>query len=377
MMDFAFDATTEELRSLIRRVAERRATPGQIDEAMRLPTGYDPATWTELVELGLCGVLVGEEYGGVGLGPIAMGGLCEVLGATLLASPYFAHAVLAADLLSRSDAESLKMAVLPRWARGERLASLAYCSPGGSWCVANRQAIATPEGTGWKLDGHWEYVPHGADADDLIVAAVDPEGATVLLLVRADEVVAQSIETLDQTRRQARLTVTGLRLGGERLIGHGVGAAQLLETSLDRARASLAWEQIGGATTCLMQAVDYAKTRQQFGLPIGTFQAIKHLLADAYAELEIGRAAAFDAIWAAQEEPELLSAAAGRAKTLASQAFFSAAGQNIQVHGGIGFTWEHPAHLYFKRARSSMSLLGAPDELRRRTAAALGLQEFA
>jgi alkylation response protein AidB-like acyl-CoA dehydrogenase len=192
-------------------------------------------------------------------------------------------------------------------------------------------------------------------------------------LVGQSELACEALECLDQTRRQARLTADGLQLPRTALIASGGDAEARLQSCLDRAAAALACEQVGLAQACVDESVSYAKTRKQFGEVIGRFQAIKHLIADMYTELEAARSAAYYALWCADHEVDSLPFASASAKTLGNQASFHCAGQNIQVHGGIGFTWEHSAHLYFKRAQANKNLLGDSHQHLERAATLLGL----
>lgn len=327
-------------------------------KAMQNDRGYDQELWKSLCELGLNSILIDEQFGGANMGIIAMGGLCETLGELLLPSPFFAHAMLACDLLNRSQAQDLKAGNLPAWASGERQATLALNAPGQTWSLGGIKAQARATSAGFLLSGCWGHVPHGAQADQVIAAARDAQGQVLLFLIDSQNLRIDALETLDQTRRQARLSADDLELPNMALIASGEAAEMLLQSTLDRAAAALAFEQVGLAQACLNSSLDYAKLRRQFGRTIGSFQAIKHMLADMLTQLEAARSASLFAIFCADHDAEQLPFAAACAQTLATQASLHASGQNIQIHGGIGFTWEHSAHLYFKRARANANLLG-------------------
>ena len=374
-MNFDFPEDVLEMRHMVQRLAERVGGTPQILAAQELDAGFAPDTWQALSELGLNSLLIDPDYQGAGLGSVAMGGLCEILGCHLLPSPFFAHAVLACDLLNRSQATTLKNRHLPAWATGEKLATLALSQPGEGW---NPNAVGgrlRQDGDQWWLDGRWGQVPHGAQADEIIVAARAPNDELFLFLLLRSDLHCEPYETLDQTRRQARLSLDAFSVPESALIASGQEAENLITSCIDRATAALACEQVGLAQACVDASVSYAKTRQQFGEVIGRFQAIKHLIADMYTQLEAARSAAYYALWCADHDHSHLPLAAATAKTLATQASFHCAGQNIQIHGGIGFTWEHAAHLYFKRAQANKNLLGTEHEHLERGAQLLGLTE--
>jgi alkylation response protein AidB-like acyl-CoA dehydrogenase len=357
-MDFSWNADVQELRAMLRTLDQRNGGGEATLKAMQSEQGYDQALWQSLCEMGLNSVLIDERFDGAGMGIVAMGGLCETLGECLLPSPFFAHAMLACDLLNRSAAETLKLQHLPAWASGSEQATLAINAPGEAWNLASIKAQSRATSSGFCVSGSWGHVPHGAQADQVIVATKDGEGELFLLLIDARKLRVDALETLDQTRRQARLSVDQLELPASALIACGQAAEALLQSTLDRAAAALAFEQVGLAQACINQSLDYAKIRRQFGRTIGSFQAIKHMLADMLTQLEAARSASLFAVFCADHDHEHLPFAASCAQTLATQASLHCAGQNIQIHGGIGFTWEHSAHLYFKRARANANLLG-------------------
>jgi alkylation response protein AidB-like acyl-CoA dehydrogenase len=357
-MDFSWHEDLQELRAMLRTLDQRSGGLEAALKAMQNDRGYDQALWRSLCDLGLNSILIDEQFGGANMGIVAMGGLCETLGELLLPSPFFAHAMLACDLLNRSQAQTLKVDHLPAWASGEKQATLAINAPGKAWNLDSIQAQTRSTAGGFLLSGCWGHVPHAAQADQVIIAAKDAGSELLLFLVDAEKLQIDALETLDQTRRQARVRADEIELPAKTLIASGQAAELLLQSTLDRAAAALAFEQVGLAQACLNQSLDYAKLRRQFGRTIGSFQAIKHMLADMLTQIEAARSASMFAVFCADHEPEQLPFAASCAKTLATQASLHASGQNIQIHGGIGFTWEHSAHLYFKRARSNSNLLG-------------------
>jgi alkylation response protein AidB-like acyl-CoA dehydrogenase len=278
---------------------------------------------------------------------------------------------LAANALLTSGDDEAKKSYLPGIASGETIATLAITEDNGKWDFSGIELKAAKKGDGWVLDGHKMFVIDGHIANLIIVAARTGKGVS-LFAVPGDAagLTRTPLPTMDQTRKQARLEFSGTPAT---LIGTEGGAEAGLSKTLDLAAVALAAEQVGGAQRVLDSSVDYAKTRIQFGRPIGSFQAIKHKCADMLLEVESAKSAAYYAAWAAAEDSDELPVVASLAKSYCSEAYFHAAAENIQIHGGIGFTWEHPAHLYFKRAKSSELLLGDPSYHRELLAQRIGI----
>jgi alkylation response protein AidB-like acyl-CoA dehydrogenase len=295
----------------------------------------------------------------------------EEMGRSLLCAPYFATIALAANAILASRDDAAKKELLPGIATGDTIATLAFTEDNGRWDEGGITTTATRAGDGWTLDGHKMFVLDGHVANLLVVAARTPAGLS-LFAVEGDApgLTRTPLATMDQTRKQARLELAGTP---GRLIGADGGASAGLSRTLDLAAVALAAEQVGGAQRCLDMSVEYAKERVQFGRPIGSFQAIKHKCADMLLEVESAKSAAYYAGWAAAESSDELPVVASLAKAYCSDAYFHAAAENIQIHGGIGFTWEHDAHLYFKRAKSSELLLGDPTYHRELLAQRIGL----
>jgi alkylation response protein AidB-like acyl-CoA dehydrogenase len=349
----------EELRRSVRRFLEDVSPVREVRRLMDSETGYDPAVWSRMAgQLGLQGLHIPDEHGGAGLGHVELAIVFEELGRSLACVPYLATAGMAANALLASGDDSAQRDLLPRLASGEAIGTLAVAEDGGRWDLDAVAAEARPAGHGWVLDGHKAFVVDGGQADLIVVAARAPAGLSAFVVeAGAPGLTRTAPPTLDQTRRLARLE---LATTPARLIGEEGDAAGWLSKTLDLAAVALAAEQVGGAQRCLEMAVEYAKTRQQFGRPIGSFQAVKHRCADMLVRVESARSAAYYAAWAAAEDTDELPVVASLAKAYCSEAYFFAAAENIQVHGGIGFTWEHDAHLYFKRAKASELLLGDP-----------------
>ncbi|WP_069760033.1 acyl-CoA dehydrogenase family protein [Streptomyces sp. LUP47B] len=374
-MDLTFSEEQDELRKVVRSFLAKHSDEATVRRLAGDPHGHDPVVWRRMAgELGLQGLAVPEEYGGSGFGYVDLGIVFEEAGRALLCGPYFATVALAAEALLRCGDEQARRDLLPGIASGETVATLALTEDGGRWDEQGIGLTAARDGTGgWRLTGVKTYVPDGHLADLLLVAARTPSGISLLAVGTADApgLTRTPLPTLDQTRKQARIEFTDTPA---RLLGPEGGAWPALERTLAGAAVLLAAEQVGGAAAALDAAVEYAKIREQYGRPIGSFQGIKHKCADMLMEIESARSAAYGGLWAldAGDETEIAMAAA-LAQAFCSEAFTKVAADNIQVHGGIGFTWEHPAHLYFKRAKSSEVLLGTPSYHRELLATRLGI----
>jgi alkylation response protein AidB-like acyl-CoA dehydrogenase len=370
-MNFAFSEEQEELRSAVRRFLQEKSPSSEVRRLMETTDGFDQAVWDQMAnQLGLQALAIPEAYGGAGFTYVELTVVFEEMGAALLCAPYFSTVALAANALLSSGDESAKTDLLPGIADGSTRGTLALTEDSGSW-EADAVTLQATGGPQWTLDGHKMYVIDGHSADLILVVGRTPSGVSLFAVEgSAAGLTRTPLSTMDQTRKQARLefSSTPARLIGE----EGAAAAGVVRT-LDLAAVALAAEQVGGAQRCLDMAVDYAKTRIQFGRPIGSFQAIKHKCADMLLEVESAKSAAYYAGWAAAEDSDELPVVASLAKSYCSEAYFHAAAENIQIHGGIGFTWEHDAHLYFKRAKSSELLLGDPSYHRELLAQRIGI----
>jgi alkylation response protein AidB-like acyl-CoA dehydrogenase len=371
-MNFAFSEEQDELRKAVRRFLEDKSPESEVRRLMESTEGYDPAVWRQMADqLGLQSLTVPEEYGGSGFSYVELIVVLEEMGAALLCAPYFSTVALAANALLTSGDEAAKKQYLPGLASGEAIGTLAITEDNGRWDLDAVGLEATSKDGGWVLDGHKMFVLDGHTADLVLVVGRTPEGLSLFAVAGdAEGLTRTPLATMDQTRKQARLEFSSTPAT---LVGNDGGAAEGLSKTLDLAAVALAAEQVGGAQRCLDSAVDYAKTRIQFGRPIGSFQAIKHKCADMLLEVESSKSAAYYAGWAAAEDSDELPVVASLAKSYCSEAYFHAAAENIQIHGGIGFTWEHHAHLYFKRAKSSELLLGDPAYHRELLAQRIGI----
>ncbi|MFF4483804.1 acyl-CoA dehydrogenase family protein [Streptomyces sp. NPDC001520] len=417
-MDAAFTEEQDEIRRTLRTLLRERCGPDEVKAAVHTAPGYDGALWRRLARtLGLPGLALPAAYGGVGCGVTELALACEETGRVLLPSPLLATAVFAAPLVAAVGTEAQRAELLPRIAEGALTAALAV--PGralsealglvgardSAWAGGGRAGgvQARPDGdggAGWRLYGQVEQVLGGHSAELLLVAARAggyTRGRTLLFLVPAgadgvtpgaDGLVRTRLTALDATRPQARIELRNVsaELLGVDGGGSGDGVAEALAAVGTAAAAVLAAEAVGAADATLARTVDYVRAREQFGRPIGSFQAVKHRLADVYVAVQAARSAAYYAAWAAaQGGAEGAGAALGGAKgteaavagglalAQALEAQRMAAAEAVQLHGGIGFTWEHEAHLYFKRAASDELLFGPVHRLRARAAEREGL----
>lgn len=389
-MDAAFTAEQDEMRRTLREILGKRCGPDEVKAAVRTAAGHDRELWQQLsAQLGLPGIAVAEEYGGVGCAPADLALACEETGRALLPSPLLATAVLAVPLITALGTAAQRSALLPPLAAGGLTAALAV--PGqalstalaltgdnapGEWAGGGRaggvQAKAGEDG-GWRLYGEVAQVLDGHSASLLLVAAHTggfARSRTLLFLVREDApgLVRSRQATLDETRPQARIQLRDtpaelLGADGDNTTDDGVLAA--LAATGRTAAAVLAAEAVGAAGQALARTVEYVRQREQFGRPVGSFQAVKHRLADLYVHVQAARSAAYYAAWDPRQ--------GGLALAQALEALRVTSGEAIQLHGGIGFTWEHDAHLYFKRAAADELLFGPLHRLRAHAAHRAGL----
>ena len=326
--------------------------------------GHDRTVWSELAGMGLLGLIIPDELGGAGAGAAELAVVAEQLGRVLLCAPYLSTAVLTPYLLL-ALADSAECAqVLPRIAAGELITAVAFAEPGSARPPENPSTVAESSDGHWWLSGEKTYVLDVGSADRIYVHADTGSGTGIFAVDRdATGLSVTALDTVDMTRRQGRLTMEATPA---RLIGDPCAAKQALDNALDRAAVALVAEQAGGAMHAMQMGADYARTRFQFGRAIGSFQAVKHMCVDMLLEAQSAVSAArhIAAAFDAGESDRVLDLALTQA--YCSDAYVSVAATNIQVHGGIGFTWQHPAHLYLRRARTDAQIFGDPQWHRER-----------
>ena len=373
-MDFAFTEVHDELRKTVRRFLEDKSGEQAVRALMTTESGYSEEVWSQMAEqMALQGMVIPEEYGGNGFGPVELSVVLEEMGRALLCAPYLATAVLATYALLEAGSEEAKKGLLPRIAAGKSIATVALVEKDGSWDVGATKVEAEQAGGVWSLQGEKIAALDGHVADTVfVVARSGDEVGLFQVEAGADNLDREALPTLDLTRKMANLKFSGVHATR---VDAGGDQTQALKRAVTRTIIGLCAEQVGGTQKCLELSTEFAKTRMQFGRAIGSFQAIKHRCADMLVEAEFAKSAAYNAAFTAANGAGAadVEAAASMAKSYCSEAYFNVAADTIQVHGGMGFTWEHPAHLYFKRAKATSLLFGDPVEHRERLAGHLSL----
>ncbi|NKC10760.1 MAG: acyl-CoA dehydrogenase [Gammaproteobacteria bacterium] len=363
-MSFTFTDEQTEFRGVLRRFLDDKSPPTEVRRLMATDEGMDAAVWRQLCdELALAGMHIPQEYGGAGFGFVELGIVLEEMGRALLCAPYFSSSVLAAGAIMQAGRDAERRELLPAIAAGTTRAALALTEANGRWDAGGVRLTATPADGAYKLDGTKRLVVDGCTAELLVVVGREPgtcgnEGLS-FFTVDADsgDIKRRLLNTVDTTRKLAEITFNGARAEPLGPVGQGAAA---LEAILIEAAVALANESAGGAQKMFDSALEYTQLRMQFGRPIGSFQAIKHRMADNLVALELAKSAAYYAAAAVADRDNDLPALASLAKAGVSDAYMHLAAECIQLHGGIGFTWENDSHLWFKRAKSSEVFLGDP-----------------
>ena len=371
-MDVRLSEEQELLRDSAREFLERECSMDRVRSLIADPRGASGDLWKPMAELGWTGLLIPERYGGAGLGPVELAVLFEQAGRVLLPGSLFAHVALAGVAIERAGSDEQKSRLLPALAAGSERASFAQLEEGSSWGAEGIQLAATPEGEGFRLSGCKLHVPDAQLADWLVVPArvgggsggsIKEDGAIVLCVVdtASPGLEIRPFSFIDETRKMCEVRLQDVEVSPDDVLRSGGGAesgASMLDRVLDVARVALSAELTGTAGRVLELSVEYAKTREQFGRKIGSFQAIAHKCSDMFVRLESARSATYYAAWAvASGEPDAHTSAC-LAKAYCAEAAAHIAGEGIQIHGGLGFTWEQDPHLYFRRAKASEHFLG-------------------
>jgi alkylation response protein AidB-like acyl-CoA dehydrogenase len=361
-MKFSFSSEQNEFRSNLRRFLAERSTTKEVRRLMETDAGWDRAEWRRLNEaLGLTALRIPEAHGGHGFGFSEVGIVLEEMGRALLCAPYFATAVLATGAIMNAGTEAEKQSLLPDIALGDTVATLACAEDTGRWDAAATTLVATPSRSGYRLDGHKSFVLDGHTADLIVVLARAPEttgdNGLSFFTVRgsAAGLGRRLLDTMDPTRKLARLTFSGVPAA---LLGEAGAAAAPFARTMIEAAVCLANEMAGGAERLREDALAYSKMRMQFGRQIASFQSMKHKAADMLLDVEMAKSAAYYAAAALDDGDADVAATASLAKACASEAYMQTAIHAVQIHGGIGFTWDNDTHLWFKRAKSSEVLFG-------------------
>ena len=358
-MDARFTEEQELLRRSARELLARECPMSLVRAQLDDPRGAANGLWKRIGEAGWTGLGFGEDVGGAGLGLVEQVVLLEEMGRVLAPGPYFATTLLGGAAIDFAGDAAQRRRWLPGIASGATRATLAFLDDAERWDAAAIQLVAEHRGDGFRLHGAKRFVLEASSADLIVVAARTGEGEAGVALFALDAstpgVATLPVALLDGSRKFARLRLTNVQLSQGALLPGGWPA---LARVLDRAKVALCAEMIGAAERVLEESVDYAKTREQFGQPIGSFQAIQHKCADMLVALEGAKSATYAAAWALQENEPDAPVAAAMAKAFTSDAFAKIAGDGIQIHGGLGFTWDQDLHLYYKRAKVSERLFG-------------------
>ena len=365
------------LRRSVREFLAKECSSKTVRRLMESTDTYDVDLWKKIAGLGWTALGIPEQYGGVGTF-LDLVVVLEEAGRALLPGPFFSTMGLAVPALIEAGTEAQKKKVLGAIAEGKARATLALTEPSGRWDASSITLSGRQAAGGWQLNGTKLFVPDAGAADYLIVAArtrgEGEEGITLFMVEgRPAGMTVKPLETLDLTRRWDEVRFENVQLAPDAVMGAPDKAWPALKRALEWATAALCAEMVGGVQKVLEDSTEYAKTRQQFGKPIGIYQAVSHKIADMLLLSESGRSATYYAAWAVDADAPDRSLAASMAKAYVSDAYRKVAGDGIQVHGGIGFTWEHDMHLYFKRAKSSEVTLGDATYHRELVAQALDL----
>jgi alkylation response protein AidB-like acyl-CoA dehydrogenase len=361
-VDFGFSEEQDMLRQSARAVLEKECPSTVVRKIMEDERGFDPILWKKMAELGWLGLVVPEQYGGGGLSYVDLVLIMEEMGRVVLPSP-FIWTVMFAEAVKRAGSDQQKASLLPKIASGELIATIAYLEPSALWSAEGIRMAARRDGSGYVLDGTKLFVNDGHVADCILVAArtgdAGVRGITLFALeTKRSGIAITRLTTMDQTRKLAEVKFNSVKADGADVVAEAGNGWDVLSKVIDRGKVMIASEMMGGAQKVLEMTVDYAKVRVQFGRPIGSFQAVQHKCANMMIDVEGAKSAAYYASWAVSNEVAEAPLAAALAKAAASDAFRRVSADGIQLHGGIGFTWDHDMHLYFKRAKSSEFTFG-------------------
>jgi alkylation response protein AidB-like acyl-CoA dehydrogenase len=379
-MDFGFNQEQELLRATARKFLETECTSEFVRARMAEPAGVTDQFWATLAEQGWLGLIYPEEFGGAGLGFVDLTVLMEEMGRAVMPGPFFSTVLLGGLAILEAGSAAQKKEWLGKISAGEARATLAFTEPNARWDAAAVTVTARDAGGAFTLSGTKLFVLDAHLADVLVVVARTregqrpEEGLSLFLVPRtARGVDVKLLPTMDQTRKLCEVTFADVAVRADALLGPKDGAWGPLARVLDRATVALCAEMCGGAQRVLDMTTEYAKIRVAFGKPIGAYQGVKHKAADMLVEIENAKSLTYYAAWAMDENVPEAPLAASMAKAYVSDAYRRAAGTGIQLHGGIGFTWEHDLHLYFKRAKSSEFTFGDATWHRERVAQLINL----
>ncbi len=362
-MDFGFNEEQEMLRQSARQFLETECAMTYVRKMMDDDTGFSQEQWKKMADLGWMGLIFPESNGGAGLNMVDLVVVLEEMGRVVMPGPFFASVILGGLAIDLGGTDAQKQKYLTPIAAGQLRATLAQVEESGRWDAEGIQLKARKSGTGYSLSGTKLFVHDAHNADVLVVPARTSRGGAkgvTLFLVDAKQkgVATTLLKTMDQTRKLCEVTLSNVKVGGDAVLGAVGEGWALLDRLVDRAKVAMCAEMCGGAQKVLEMSVEYAKVREQFGRPIGSFQAIQHKCANMMVQVESAKSATYYAAWAVANDVPEAHLAACMAKAYCSDAYRYVSSEGIQIHGGIGFTWEHDMHLYFKRAKGSEVTFG-------------------
>jgi len=378
-MNFGFNDEQELLRSTARKFFENECGSDTVRRLMETPEGISPDLWTKLAEQGWLGLVYPEAYDGMGLGLVDLVVLMEEMGRAVVPGPYFSAVLLGGLAILEAGGEAQKKEWLPKIAAGDRRVALAWMEPSAQLGPAGVTLTAVEKGGRYTLSGTKLFVHDAHTADALVVAArtrpgAGADGVSLFLLPKGTRGLEVTLlPTMDQTRKLCEVSLSDVSVGADALLGAAGAGWTPLARVLDRATVALCAEMCGGAQKVLDMTVEYAKIRQAFGRPIGSYQGVKHRAADMLVDVENSKSITYYAAWALDEGAAEAPLAVSMAKAYVSDAYRRVAAAGIQLHGGIGFTWEHDLHLYFKRAKGSEFTFGDATHHRERVAQLVNL----
>jgi alkylation response protein AidB-like acyl-CoA dehydrogenase len=378
-MNFGFNDEQELLRSTARKFFENECGSDTVRRLMETPEGISPDLWTKLAEQGWLGLVYPEAYDGMGLGLVDLVVLMEEMGRAVVPGPYFSAVLLGGLAIAEAGGEAQKKEWLPKIAAGDRRVALAWMEPSAQLGPAGVTLTAVEKGGRYTLSGTKLFVHDAHTADALVVAArtrpgAGADGVSLFLLPKGTRGLEVTLlPTMDQTRKLCEVSLSDVSVGADALLGAAGAGWAPLSRVLDRATVALCAEMCGGAQKVLDMTVEYAKIRQAFGRPIGSYQGVKHRAADMLVDVENSKSITYYAAWALDEGAAEAPLAVSMAKAYVSDAYRRVAAAGIQLHGGIGFTWEHDLHLYFKRAKGSEFTFGDATHHRERVAQLVNL----
>ena len=358
-MDFGFSEEQDLLRQSAADFLRNECPMSYVRQMMEDERGYADEVWNKMAELGWMGLIVPEEYGGAGLSLVDLVVVLEEMGKVVLPGPFFSTVALGGLCVQAAGSEEQKKALLPGMASGQTTLTLAVLEENARWDEASVNLSAEKNGAGYVLNGVKLFVSDAHVVDHIICAARTSEGVTLFLLDRQQAGLGtRLLKTMDQTRKLCEVTLENVHAGADTLLGAPGQGWDCLSRVLNQSKVALSAEMCGGAQQVLDMSVEYAKVREQFGRPIGSFQAIQHKCADMLVQVEGAKSATYYAAWAVANDAPDAALAAAMAKAYCSDAYRQVTSEGIQVHGGIGFTWEHDLHIYFKRAKGSEVTFG-------------------